>query len=265
MVTRKAPPAQPQPANLTPEQMRAGITKLQRRITDLEAFEPQMIRERSDPRIDALDKKLEAAVADVFGMGTQEYHRFAPHGLDIAGYNMMYEIPMHEVIAGLQVSKERERTNLRTIIEQFQESLDDGGDTPATKARRAFGDLDLHADIARQCTKLFENGHYSQAVETACKVLDLMVQCRSMRTDINGTALMRTVFSLKAPILKYSDLQTESDRSEQEGMMHLFEGAMLALRNTRAHGIINDHPERAVEYLSFLSMLARSLERTQLA
>ncbi|MGH8780953.1 TIGR02391 family protein [Paraburkholderia sp.] len=40
----------------------------------------------------------------------------------------------------------------------------------------------------------------------------------------------------------------------------------LALRNPRAHGgITNDHPERAVEYLSFLSMLARLLDRAQRA
>jgi uncharacterized protein (TIGR02391 family) len=96
-------------------------------------------------------------------------------------------------------------------------------------------------------------------------VLDMLVQFRSMRNDLSGTALMRTVFSLKTPILKYNELQTETEKSEQEGMMHLFEGAMMALRNPRAHGIIDDHPERAVEYLSFLSMLARSLDRAQRA
>jgi uncharacterized protein (TIGR02391 family) len=265
MVTKKAAPAAPRPANLTPEQMRAAIPKLQRRIQDLEQFDPTSIRQRSDPRIDTLEKKLEGTIADVFGTGTIEHLRYQPNTLDRAGFVIGRGTPLSEVIASLQESKERELENLRAIIGLFEENLADGGETPASRARRAFGDLDLHPEIAKECTKLFEDGHYSQAVEAACKVLELLVQFQSRRTDLTGTNLVRTVFSTKSPILKYNDQQTDSERSEQEGMMHLFEGAAMALRNPRAHGIINDHPEQAVEYLSFLSMLAKSLDRTQRA
>ncbi|CAE6802814.1 hypothetical protein R75461_05269 [Paraburkholderia nemoris] len=267
MVTRKAvPAAQLRPANLTPEQMRAAIPKLQRRIADLDAFNPQAIRQRFDPQVKALDTKLEDTVASIFGIDTVEYSRFKTSGLDTAGLFLgQGEIPNREVIAGLVRGKERQLANLRTIIELFEENLEDGGDTPATKARRAFGDLDLHPDIASECSQLFENGHYSAAVETACKVLEMLVQRRSLKNDLSGTALMRTVFSLKSPILRYNELQTESEKSEQEGMMHLFEGAVMALRNPRAHGLVTDHPERTVEYLSFLSMLAKSLDSVQRA
>jgi len=269
MATRKATPAQqPQtrPANLTPEQMRAAIPKLQRRIDELEAFDPQSIRQRFDPQVTALDTKLEDTVAGIFGTDTVEYTRFRTRGLDTGGiFWGQGELPLRNVVAGLVQGKERQLANLRTIVELFEEKLVDGAETPASKARRAFGDLDLHTDIARECAQLFQDGHYSQAVETGCKVLDMLVQLRSMRNDLSGTPLMRSVFSPRTPILKFNDQQNESEKSEQEGMMHLFEGAMLALRNPRAHGITNDHPERAVEYLSFLSMLARSLERTQRA
>jgi uncharacterized protein (TIGR02391 family) len=265
MATKKAPPAQPQPANLTPDRMRAAIPKLERRIADLEAFDPASIRERGDPRIEALDKKLDATIAEVFGMGTQEYNRYAPRDLDSAGFVIGYQLPIRDVIAGLAEGKARELSNLQTIIELFKESMADGGETPENRARRAFGDLDLHPEIAKESAKLFEDGHYSQAVEAACKVLELLVQFQSRRTDLTGTNLVRTVFSIKSPILKYNDQQNDSEKSEQEGMMHLFEGAVMALRNPRAHGIVNDHPERAVEYLSFLSMLAKSLDRTERA
>jgi hypothetical protein len=46
-------------------------------------------------------------------------------------------------------------------------------------------------------------------------------------------------------------------------MMFLYSGAMLALRNPRAHGLVEDHPERAVEYIAFVSMLARALDRAK--
>jgi len=86
-----------------------------------------------------------------------------------------------------------------------------------------------------------------------------------MRTDPSGTELMQLVFSPNSPILKFNDQTNASEKSEQQGMMYLYAGAMLALRNPRAHSLDNDHPERAIEYLSFLSMLAKALDRTQRA
>ena len=262
MATRSKSPQQPQSANLSAEQMRAAMPKLERRIKDLEDFDPNSIRERGDPRLDALDTKLTDTIADVFGHGTIEYNRFAPSSLDQAGYNMVRPTHISEVIQSVTQSKARELSNLRTIIELFHEKLTDGGETAASRAKRAFGDLDLHPEIQRACAKLFENGHYAEAVENGCKALDMLVKMRSMHSDPSGTELMQLVFSPKAPVLKYNEQANESEKSEQQGMMFLFAGAMLALRNPRAHGMVQDHPESALEYLSFLSMLAKSLDRT---
>lgn len=263
MATRKTAAARPESANLTADQMRSAIPKLERRIRDLEEFDPNTVRERSDPRIEAIEKKLTDTIAEVFGHGTVEFSRFHPQSLDGAGYNMMYETPLREVVASLAEGKQREILNLKTVIELLQEKLSDGNDSPETKARRAFGDLALHPEIARACSKLFEDGHYAASVEAACKVLDMLVKMRSMKMDPSGTELMQLVFSPKAPVLKFNDQSNDSERSEQQGMMFLFAGAMLAIRNPRAHGIIQDHPETAVDYLCFLSMLAKSLDRAK--
>jgi hypothetical protein len=76
MATRKPVSAPPQSPNLSAEQMRAAIPKLERRIKDLEDFDPRTIASRSDPKLNALDTKLLDAISDVFGSGTLEYHRF---------------------------------------------------------------------------------------------------------------------------------------------------------------------------------------------
>jgi uncharacterized protein (TIGR02391 family) len=60
---------------------------------------------------------------------------------------------------------------------------------------------------------------------------------------LSGTDLMQHVFSQKNPILKFNELKSETDSSEQQGMMLLYAGAMLALRNPRAHQVIQDHSE----------------------
>lgn len=264
MATRQVR-SEPQPANLSAEQKRSAIPILERRIAELTNFNPDAIKRRDDPSIEAIEKKLETTINGIFGPGTIEANQFMPYGLDRAGINMVYETPLREVIQSIRDSIEREIANLHTIIELFREQLADGEESPATKARRAFGDLNLHPAIAKACTKLFEDGHYANAVETACKVLEFQVKAHSIKDDASGTDLMQVVFSAKKPILKFNEQRDDSERSEQQGMMYLYAGAMAAIRNPRAHGLIDDHPEQAIEYLMFINMLTKALDRTTLA
>lgn len=148
--------------------------------------------------------------------------------------------------------------------DQLVQGIPPNIESPASRARRAFDALDLHPAIGRAAIKLFHDGHYANAVEDACKALDGLVQDKSGRPDLSGTDLMKTVFSAKNPTLRFSDLATETERSEQEGMMYLYAGAMLALRNPRAHKLIEDSHEQALEYIGFLNLLANSLGRSTL-
>ena len=89
------------------------------------------------------------------------------------------------------------------------------------------------------------------------------VKIRSGRDELDGTDLMLKVFGGKEPVLRFNELKDDSDRSEQQGMMHLFAGAMMGLRNPRAHKLIQDDPERALEYVAFISLLAKILDECQ--
>ncbi len=247
-------------ANLSAEQMKSAIPKLRRRIKELEEFDPDSITARSDPRISSLDVKIEDTLAEIFGVETSEALRFRSTSLDQAGINFMHQTPVSDVIASVHKGKAREIANLNTVIEIFEEKLSDSNETPEIKAKNAISFIDFHPEIKRACVELFNDGHYANAVEDACKVLDALVKMRSMRSDLSGTDLMLQVFSPKGPILKFNKLESESEKSEQQGLMYLYAGTMLALRNPRAHGLIDDHPDRAVEYLSFINMLAKMLD-----
>ena len=68
---------------------------------------------------------------------------------------------------------------------------------------------------------------------------------------------MQTAFSANNPILKFNALADQSDSDEQTGFMMMFSGAVAGLRNPRAHKLIKDDPERALEFIAFISLLAK--------
>jgi uncharacterized protein (TIGR02391 family) len=75
---------------------------------------------------------------------------------------------------------------------------------------------------------------------------------------------MERAFNPSNPSLKFNALKDASDRDEQKGFMMLFSGAVAGLRNPRAHGFIEDDPERALEFIAFVSLLAKLLDGASL-
>jgi len=244
--------------------MRASLPRLRARIGDLRSLDVATIRERSDPRINALEQTINSTLADIFAPDTFEYREFGGISLDKAPMSLFEATPIGEVREGLARGIAGAIASLEAIVSLFEEKLG-GAEDSATRAKRGLNELSLHADISRAVKGLFSDGHYSNAVEDACKVLNGLVKLRSDRFDLSGTELMQKVFSPNGPVLAFSDLQTETDRSLQQGMMFLYAGAMLALRNPRAHEIIQDDAENALEYIGLINMLAKALDRTRKA
>jgi uncharacterized protein (TIGR02391 family) len=168
---------------------------------------------------------------------------------------------VHEIRDAVRRSIARIRSTLQALKEHFEEELDDSGTSPSTKPLRAYEGLDLHPAIERASGQLFRNAHYANAIEDAVKALNSLVRLYSGVDDKDGTSLMQHVFSPKNPILKVNSLADKSDEDEQLGMMMLFSGAVAGLRNPRAHKLIEDDPERTLEFIAFISLLAKIAEK----
>ena len=82
--------------------------------------------------------------------------------------------------------------------------------------------------------KLFRDGHWARAVEEGYKTLNQVVKSKS-GVDLDGQALMQYCFSEKKPLLSINGLKTSSERSEQLGYQMMLAGAMVGIRNRRAH------------------------------
>ena len=129
-----------------------------------------------------------------------------------------------------------------------------------------FDELVSHRDLQSVCRKLFADGHYAVAVEKAFIYVNNMVSEKSGHVDKDGADLMRAVFSPKSSVLRLNRLESQSDRNEQQGYMHIFEGVMIGIRNPRAHEHdFEDSPEEALELLSLANHLMRVLTRSILA
>lgn len=256
------------PSKLTPAQMSQALPRLEKRLNELDAFTPSGTRDEVSASAKALHQKYDDTLIETFGNDTLEYQRFQLSSfyegsgvVMMAGFGAPRRSPAEEV-EPYKKGVARGARNLRTIIELFQEKLSESAD-PSTNPTRALESLELHPQIADATVDLFRGGHYANAIEDACKVLDLLVKMKSKRSDPSGTELMQLVFSPKAPLLKFNDQLNDSEKSEQQGMMFLYSGAMLAFRNPRAHGILSDDPVVALEIIGFVNFLAKALDRAK--
>jgi uncharacterized protein (TIGR02391 family) len=255
---------QRRPADLRPEQMRDALPRIGKRLAELRAVEIDRVTSSGDPDIAALEQKIVSTLSDIFGADTIEFEQFGDIRLYPGGGIYFGELPsVHEVRQTYREGVAQTVSSLEAIISLFEEKLGVGDVDSSSRARRHFADLDLHTEISRVAANLFQDGHYANAIEDACKALDGLVKIRSGRFDLSGTDLMMKVFSPNAPILKFNELQSESDKSEQQGRMFLFAGAMLAVRNPRAHGIVEDDAENALDYIAFLSLLAKMVDEAK--
>jgi hypothetical protein len=73
---RRAVPAEPKRADLSIQQMKSGIARLEKRVEELEAFDPQSIQKRWGPEVKALQAGIEETLESVFGHNTPAFNRY---------------------------------------------------------------------------------------------------------------------------------------------------------------------------------------------
>lgn len=123
----------------------------------------------------------------------------------------------------------------------------------------------FHPAVAQAASALFVDGHYSNAVYEAFKSLEVRVR-QLVGTDESGSKLMGRAFGGKEPKLSVAKSTGRSGEDEQEGFQSIFRGVMLAVRNPKAHELVQDEdPQHALEYLGLASLLHRKLDAAEAA
>jgi len=245
------------------DEVNRAVQKLHARLFELQRLKSEYVR-YNDQKVRNVEYNIRTDILEIYGRNSPEFGEYRDYrifwptaafvrseaqGRAVENANQMHfsqAIPQAEEM-------------LNGLIRRLNEKLAELVSRPQPQPRVAFENLKLHPTIASACTDTYKNGHYRESVLNASIALVDYVKRISAQT-LDGSALMSSVFSANKPSLAFNDLTSKTERDEQEGFMHLFMGAVLALRNPRAHALFDDSPEIALDYIAFLSMLAKRLD-----
>ena len=125
----------------------------------------------------------------------------------------------------------------------------------------------LHPKIIEIAKSRFESGHFADSVEAAFKEVNNIVKAlvkKETGQEFDGADLMNRAFSLQTPIIRLDDLNTQTGKDVQKGYMQIFSGAMIGIRNPKAHDNITIDERRAIHFLFLASLLMYKIdERSQ--
>lgn len=123
----------------------------------------------------------------------------------------------------------------------------------------------VHADVLKFCRAELLQENYFHAVLEATKSVSEKIRAKSgLAGDAGELAMM--AFSLGKvgmPFLAFNSLRTDTEKSEQSGLMNLFIGMFGAFRNVTAHGpriSWNLTEQDALDLLTLVSLLHRRLD-----
>jgi uncharacterized protein (TIGR02391 family) len=250
----------PQPAPYTDipaAQLSGAISKLERRLANILAMPAPASSDEIPLRAEAICTTLHETYREVFGADSrqaQDAKARAPMFYTLGDWRKDFRM--------FQDSRRMVAGQFETTVALLKDRLAEAASSPESsgaRALRAYASMDLHSSIADAAGELYNDGHYANAIEDAVKALNNLVRLRR-GLEVDGEALMTTAFSPTKPILRFNDVQDETDRNEQRGFMMMFAGAVAGLRNPRAHRLIKDDPERALEFVAFVSLLAKLLD-----
>jgi hypothetical protein len=215
---QNAQPA-PQPAQLSPEQVRQAIPRLEKRIDELSRLNfGSLTEETGDNALLDQMNKINDTLIDIYGHNMIEYKRYKVSGLHAypvvlySGQDTSFRARLPDIKSAVASAL----TNLKSALDICKEKVGGGDASGLGGVIRAYQGLELHSKITRAASQLYLDGHYSNAVEAAVKALNGLVRVRS-GLEIDGVSLMERAFSPNGPVLKFNALANQLIKMSKKG------------------------------------------------
>lgn len=209
------------------------------------AFQRQQETDRAANRILAF---AQVSLAPTRFLGSPDGHdrcRAAVNAaLAFAGYSVLEDGTMVAITAARTVSEAEARA----------------GRLRAELVRRR-----VHPDVLKHCTAELLDENYFHAVLEATKSVATKIRAKTGLTT-DGADLVQQAMALGqsgTPLLAFNSLQTDTEKSEQKGLVNMMVGMFGAFRNVTAHGAKIEWPideQDALDLLTLTSLLHRRLD-----
>lgn len=129
---------------------------------------------------------------------------------------------------------------------------------------------DLHPEIYENCKKLWEDGHFREAVQKAGTSLDNYLQNKIRRFDISGTKLINEAFrnddQLGKNVIKVPEqINEETTKNYREGLKYLGLACMQYIRNISTHDAGELSENDALRQMMTMSLYLSGLDECEIA
>jgi len=152
------------------------------------------------------------------------------------------------------------------VIHTKREATLTGARSRASRLRSLLETRGTHPEVFKYCrAELLEENYFHAVLEAVKGLAERIRQLSGLGSD--GAELVNQVFSIKAPILALNALSSETEISEQKGIVNLLVGVFGAIRNPTAHApkVIWTMPEQdAIDVFALLSFIHRKLDNARI-
>lgn len=123
----------------------------------------------------------------------------------------------------------------------------------------------MHPIIWGAARRLWLDGHFRLAVQTAAETLTSQVKTRTGLTNMDATNVYEKVFAVKAPMLKWpGDPNDRNVSTMQNGLAKYAPGLNMTVRNTATHDAADEMTaQQALERLAAMSLLAHWIDECE--
>ncbi|WP_307786381.1 TIGR02391 family protein [Streptomyces clavuligerus] len=122
----------------------------------------------------------------------------------------------------------------------------------------------MHPTIWGAAKRLWPDGHYRLAVQSAAERLTGQLRTRTGLANLDATNLYEKAFTAKRPLLLWpGDPADRSVSSMINGLAKYAPGVNMTIRNTATHDDTELTAQEALERLAALSLLARWIDECQ--
>jgi predicted nucleotide-binding protein len=166
MARRPTNPPTPEPAQLTPEQMRQAIPRLEKRLALVDALDPNVhSAEHAEQTVRPLRASIEEALVQTFGLTSIEYQRYQGAADFWWPINMFHDTSVSEIQASLRSCKTRSIDLLTAAIDALKERIEEAGGTWSTVSK-------IKPDLSSNRQVFIVHGHDDAAKQAVARFLE---------------------------------------------------------------------------------------------